>query len=186
VLVKGGIGLMGANWVILPVLGERVFPLKLGRISAQQAGTLGMSTLFASRGLGAIAGAFAAAGFAKSHPARLRWTILCGFLLAGAGYVALGTVASSLAVAAVTLMVAHSGGSACWTSSTTLLQQQTEDRFRGRVFSAEAAGMTLALSAASFAAGRLVDAGVDPRTVAIGTGVVALIPATLWLAGTRR
>jgi len=82
--------------------------------------------------------------------------------------------------------VAHSGGSACWTSSTTLLQQQTEDRFRGRVFSAEAAGMTLALSAASFAAGRLVDAGVDPRTVAIGTGVVALIPATLWLAGTRR
>ncbi len=186
VLVKGGIGLMGANWVILPVLGERVFPLKLGNISAQQAGTLGMSTLFASRGLGAMAGAFAAAGFAKSNPARLRWTILSGFLLAGAGYVALGTVASSLAIAALTLMLAHSGGSACWTSSTTLLQQQTEDRFRGRVFSAEAAGMTLALSASSFIAGRMVDAGVDPRTVAIGAGVVTLIPAALWLAGTRR
>ncbi len=186
VLVKSGIGLMGANWVILPVLGERVFPLKLGNISAQQAGTLGMSTLFASRGLGAMAGAFAAAGFAKSHPARLRWTILSGFLLAGAGYVALGTVASSLAVAAVTLMLAHSGGSACWTSSTTLLQQQTEDRYRGRVFSAEAAGMTLALSASSFIAGRMVDAGVDPRTVAVGAGVVTLIPASLWLAGTRR
>jgi predicted MFS family arabinose efflux permease len=186
VLVKGGIGLMGANWVILPVLGERVFPVKLGNISAQQAGTLGMSTLFASRGLGAMVGAFAAAGFAKSYPARLRWTILTGFLLAGAGYVALGTVASSLAIAALTLMVAHSGGSACWTSSTTLLQQQTEDRFRGRVFSAEAAGMTLALSASSFAAGRMVDAGVDPRTVAIGAGIVTLIPAALWLAGTRR
>ena len=186
VLVKGGIGLMGANWVILPVLGERVFPLKLGSVSAQQAGTLGMSTLFASRGLGALAGALAAAGFAKSNPQRLRWTILTGFLLAGAGYVALGTVASSLAIAALTLMVAHSGGSACWTSSTTLLQQQTEDRFRGRVFSAEAAGMTLALSASSFVAGRMVDAGVDPRTLAIGAGVVTLIPAALWLAGTRR
>ena len=83
-------------------------------------------------------------------------------------------------------MVAHSGGSACWTSSTTLLQQQTEDRFRGRVFSAEAAGMTLALSASSFAAGRMVDTGVDPRTVAIGAGVITLIPAALWLAATRR
>jgi len=186
VLVKGGIGLMGANWVILPVLGERVFPLRLGSASAQQAGTLGMSTLFASRGLGAMIGAFAAAAFAKSNPGRLRWTIVTGFLLAGAGYVALGTVASSLAIAALTLMVAHSGGSACWTSSTTLLQQQTEDRFRGRVFSAEAAAMTLALSASSFVAGRMMDSGVDPRTVAIGAGVVMLAPAALWLAGTRR
>src|ERR1700675_3350390 len=81
----------------------------------------------------------------------------------------------------LTLIVAHTGGSACWTSSTTLLQQQTEDRFRGRVFSAEAAGMTLALSASSFVAGQLVDAGVDPRTVAVGTGAVTLIPAALWL-----
>ena len=186
VFVKGGIGLMGANWVILPVLGERVFPWRLGGVSAQQAGTIGMSALFASRGLGALLGAIAAAGFAQSHVTHLRWTILAGFLLAGGGYVALGSIAFSLGIAALTLMVAHAGGSACWTSSTTLLQQQTEDRFRGRVFSAEAAGMTLALSASSFVAGRLVDAGVDPRTVAIGTGAVTLIPAALWLMASRQ
>lgn len=186
VFVKGGIGLMGANWVILPVLGERVFPLKLGGIGAHQAGTLGMSALFASRGFGALIGAFAAAGFGKSDAGRLRWIILTGFLLAGAGYLALGTLATSLGIAALTLMVAHSGGSACWTSSTTLLQQQTEDRFRGRVFSAEAAAMTLALAGSSFLAGRLMDGGVDPRTVAIGTGVVTLIPAALWIAASRR
>jgi predicted MFS family arabinose efflux permease len=186
VFVKGGIGLMGANWVILPVLGERVFPLKLGGVSVQQAGTLGMSALFASRGMGALVGAFAAAGFGKSNAGRLRVTILLGFLLAGTGYVALGTVAGSLAVAALTLMAAHCGGSACWTASTTLLQQQTDDRFRGRVFSTEVAGMTLALSASSFVAGRLLDGGVDPRTVAIGTGIVTLIPAALWLIGSRR
>ena len=186
VFVKGGIGLMGANWVILPVLGERVFPWRLGGVSAQQAGTIGMSALFASRGFGALLGAIAAAGFAQSHATRLRWTILAGFLLAGGGYVALGSIAFSLGIAALTLMVAHAGGSACWTSSTTLLQQQTEDRFRGRVFSAEAAGMTLALSASSFVAGRMVDAGVDPRTVAIGTGAVTLIPAALWLVASRQ
>lgn len=185
VFVKGGIGLMGANWVILPVLGEKVFPLRWSGISAQQAGTLGMSTLFASRGLGALLGAFAAAGFGKSDTARLRWIILSGFLLAGAGYLALGTVASSLALAVVTLLFAHAGGSACWTSSTTLLQQQTDDRFRGRVFSAEAAFMTLTLAASSFLAGRLMDIGVDPRTVAVATGIVTLLPAALWLTASR-
>jgi hypothetical protein len=35
-------------------------------------------------------------------------------------------------------------------------------------------------------AGRLVDAGVDPRTVAIGSGAVTLIPAALWLVASRQ
>jgi MFS family permease len=182
VCVKGGIGLMGANWVLLPVLGQKVFPLRWGNVGPEQARTLGMSALFAARGCGALIGAFAAAGFGKSDAARLRWIIPAGFLLAGAGYVALGTVAASLTMALLALMFAHAGGSACWTSSTTLLQQQTEDRFRGRVFSAETALMTLMMAASSFVAGRLLDAGIDPRTVAIGTGLVTLLPAGLWLA----
>jgi MFS family permease len=185
VLVKGGIGLMGANWVILPVLGEKVFPLRWPGVNAQQAGTLGMSTLFASRGLGALLGAFAAAGFGKSDTHRLRWVIFAGFLLTGVGYLALGTIAASLAVAVVTLLIAHAGGSACWTASTTLLQQQTEDRFRGRVFSAETAFMTLTLALSSFFAGRLLDGGMDPLTVAIGTGIITLIPAALWFFASR-
>ena len=46
--------------------------------------------------------------------------------------------------------------------------------------------MTLALSASSFLAGRLMDTGADPRRVAIGTGIVTLIPAALWPIGSRR
>ena len=181
VCVKGGIGLMGANWVLLPVLGEKVFPLRWGNASPDQARTLGMSALFAARGFGALIGAFTAAGFAKTDATRLRWVILTGFLLAGAGYVALGTVAATMAIALLTLIAAHAGASACWTSSTTLLQQQTEDRLRGRVFSAETALMTLTLAASSFIAGRLIDAGIDPRAVAIGTGFTMFLPAALWL-----
>jgi predicted MFS family arabinose efflux permease len=185
VFVKGGVGLIGANWVILPVLGEKVFPLRIGAIKPQDAATLGMSALFVSRGVGALGGAFTAAGFGGSDSARLRWTILSGFLLAGVGYVALGTIAASLTTAALAVMLAHAGGSACWTSSTTLLQQQTEDRFRGRVFSAESAFMTMTLAASSFIAGRLIDSGVALRTVAMGTGLVTLIPAVLWLRASR-
>jgi hypothetical protein len=54
IFVKGGIGLIGSHWVILPVLGERVFPVRLHGLNPAQAGALGMSTLVASRGLGAI------------------------------------------------------------------------------------------------------------------------------------
>jgi len=175
---------MGSNWVILPVLGERVFRVQLHGLSATQSGALGMSALLASRGMGAIAGSFLGGNFAGTNRARLRWTILAGFAMAAAGYVALGA-AGSLAVAAVTLVVAHAGGSACWTASSTLLQKQTDDRFRGRVFSAEFAFSMLMVSITSFAAGQAVDRGIDVRTVAVATGVAMLLPVAAWLAAGR-
>lgn len=184
IFVKGGVGLMGSNWVILPVLGERVFRVQGHGLSASQAGALGMSTLLASRGLGAIAGSFLGGNFAGTNRDRLRWTILAGFAMIGAGYAALG-VAGSMAAAVLTLIVAHAGGSACWTASSTLLQKQTDDKFRGRVFSAEFAFSMLTLSISSFAAGRAVDQGIDVRTVAIATGAVALVPIGAWLIAGR-
>ncbi len=184
IFVKGGVGLMGSNWVILPVLGERVFRVHWQGLSASQAGALGMSTLLASRGVGAIAGSFLGGNFAGTNRDRLRWTILAGFAMIGVGYAALG-VAGSMAAAVLTLIVAHAGGSACWTASSTLLQKQTDDKFRGRVFSAEFAFSMLTLSISSFAAGRAVDRGIDVRTVAIATGAVALLPIGAWLIAGR-
>ena len=184
IFVKGGLGLMGANWVILPVLGMREFPVRWHGMSAAQGGTLGMSILLASRGAGAIIGAYLGGNLAGTDATRLRRTILQGFLMCVVGYVALG-LAGSLWIAVMTLLLAHTGGSSAWTASTTLLQQQTEDRFRGRVFSAEFAFLTLAMSACSFLAGKFVDAGISPRQVAIGTGVLMLLPALGWLIAGR-
>jgi len=180
IFVKAGIGLVGSNWVILPVLGERVFRVEGHGLNATQAGALGMSTMFASRGIGAVAGSVLGGNFAGINKARLRWTILAGFLMVSLGYVALGA-AGALVMAMLTLVVAHAGSSACWTASTTLLQKQTDDRFRGRVFSAEFAFMTLALAVSSFAAGFAVDRGIGVRTVAVATGVAMLIPAGAWM-----
>jgi predicted MFS family arabinose efflux permease len=184
IFVKAGIGLVGSNWVILPVLGERVFRVEGHGLNATQAGALGMSTMFASRGIGAVAGSVLGGNFAGIKEARLRWTILAGFLMVSLGYVALGG-AGALVMAVLTLVVAHAGSSACWTASTTLLQKQTEDRFRGRVFSAEFAFMTLALAVSSFAAGFAVDRGIGVRTVAVATGVAMLMPAGAWLIAGR-
>jgi MFS family permease len=184
IFVKGGVGLAGSNWVILPVLGERVFRVQVHGMSAAKAGALGMSILLASRGVGAIVGSILGGNVAGTDRSRLRWTILAGFGMIGAGYVALGG-AGSLFLAVLALVVAHAGGSACWTASSTLLQMQTEDRFRGRVFSAEFAFSMLTLSISSYAAGRAVDWGIDVRMVAVATGVTMLLPVGAWLIAGR-
>jgi hypothetical protein len=77
-------------------------------------------------------------------------------------------------------MLAHMGGSTVWVFSTTLLQLHTDDRFRGRVFSADLGFSMLTIAAGAFLCGRLLDAGVTTRTVATCTGLVMLIPAALW------
>jgi MFS family permease len=184
IFVKGGIGLAGSNWVILPVLGERVFRVQVHGMSAAKAGALGMSILLASRGVGAIVGSILGGNVGATDRSRLRWTILAGFGMIGVGYVALGA-AGSLWMAVLTLIVAHAGGSACWTASSTLLQMQTEDRFRGRVFSAEFAFSMLTLSISSYAAGRAVDWGIDVRMVAVATGLVMLLPIGAWIIAGR-
>lgn len=173
--------LMGANWVILPLLGEKVFPLHVAAMTQSQAGTLGMSALLGSRGVGAIFGAILGGNIAGTNPRRLRGTILAAFLMAAAGYLALGSQARCSSRSAA-LILAHCGGSAAWTASTTLLQELTEDRFRGRVFSTEFAFCTFTLAVCSFAAGQLADWGVDARILALATGALMILPASAWLA----
>lgn len=173
--VKCGLGLMGANWVILPLLGARVFPVMLQGMDAASAGVLGMSLLMGSRGIGSLVGPLVGGLLAGPAPHRLRNGILCGFLMAAAGYLGLAA-APNLALACVAVVLAHAGGSAVWVFSTTLLQGRTEDRFLGRVFSAEFAFHVLSTSIASYAAGQVIDLGVGVRTVAMATGAAMMIP----------
>jgi hypothetical protein len=69
--------------------------------------------------------------------------------------------------------------------SATLLQMSTEDKFRGRVFSAEFAFMTLSMSASSTLAGMFIDRGIEVGTVASTAGVVMLVPGLAWLLAQR-
>ncbi len=179
VFVKCGGGLLGANLVLLPILGRRVFPLRLGGLDAGRAATLGMSVLMGARGVGALMGPIFGGRWAGSRQSRMRAGIFIGFLCASAGYVLLG-FSHSLLVAVCAVALAHGGGSANWVFSTTLLQHYTEDRFRGRVFSAELGLLMLAISASGFLAGTAIDLGIDPRTFAIGVGAAVLVPAGLW------
>lgn len=179
IFVKAGLGCMGANWVILPIFGERVFPAHFRRFNARQSGMLSMSLLMACRGIGAILGPLAAGAWAQGISSRMRTGILYGFIAAGMGYILLG-FAPNLPVACAAVVFAHAGGSTLWVFSSTLLQLQTEDRFRGRVFSAEFGFSVLTMSMSSYLAGFAVDRSVPVGSVAVAVGCVVMVPTLLW------
>ena len=185
IFVKAGLGLMGANWVLLPILGERIFPVHRAGFSARQSGMLGMSVLMAARGFGALTGPLLAGRWAGGMLRRMRLGILFGFIFSAAGYAALSGC-NSIWLACASIMLAHGGGSILWVFSSTLLQLQTDDRFRGRVFSAEFAFAVVTMSASSYTAGALIDGGLTARFVAGLTGLVMVFPALLWAVALRR
>jgi hypothetical protein len=83
-------------------------------------------------------------------------------------------------------VAAHAGTSTNWVFSSTLLQIYTEDRFRGRVFSADFGICMLAISASSYLAGVAIDFGVPPRAFAVAIGLLMLLPAAAWAIALRR
>jgi hypothetical protein len=179
-LVKGGVGIAGANWVLLPIMGETIFRLQRPGLSASRAGMLSMSFMMGARGVGALMGPILIASWAGQSQRRLRHLILMGYIAAAIGYSLLG-MAPGLWLACAAVMFAHMGGSSIWVCSTTLLQMNTEDRFRGRVFSADLGFAMLMMAITCYSTGFIIDSGISARTAAILVGV-ALVPATaLWL-----
>jgi predicted MFS family arabinose efflux permease len=179
--VKTGTSILGANWIILPIYGERMF--RVGS-DEQSAGVLGMSLLMCSRGVGALIGPLTAGWWSGHDENRMRSGILLAFLLAGLGYMIVAW-APSLWIACAAVALAHSGGSIAWVFSTTMLQKYTDDKFRGRVFSAEFAFLMGALALVTFIGGTLVDAGLPVRTLAFAVGCLTLIPGVLWALAQR-
>lgn len=179
IFAKAGNGFVGANWVLLPIFGQRVFPVHRAGFSESDAGMLGMSLLMACRGVGAIVGPVLGGFLAARRESRMRLGILFGYLAGVAGYLTLGT-AEGLVVACAGVVLAQAGASTVWVFSSTLLQLRTEDRFRGRVFSAEWAFNVVMLSLSSYTAGVLIDRAVPVQAVARLTGLALLMPAVLW------
>ncbi|MFL6333201.1 MAG: MFS transporter [Pyrinomonadaceae bacterium] len=182
-LVKPAWGLGGGILTLLSVFGEKVFRLSLH--AAVENAALGISALYAARGVGTALGPMFTRRFYSETRAQMQRAIGFSFLVAGVFYVAFGGE-QSFALALFWLAVAHAGGSVLWVFSTVLLQSSVEDEFRGRVFAAELMLMTLAMAASNYATGEALDRfGVSPRAAAVAIGLFFLLPGLLWLL-TRR
>jgi predicted MFS family arabinose efflux permease len=178
VFAKAGELMIGPSWVIFTVMGAREFAVHGHGINAAGGAMLGMSILLGGRGLGALVGPLVSARWAGESDHRLRLGILFGYLTISAGYGVLGA-SRSVWMAAACAMLAHAGGSTVWVFSTTLLQLHTDDRFRGRVFSADLGLGSLTFAITAYLAGRFLDSGFSARSVASGTGFLMLIPASI-------
>jgi MFS family permease len=179
VFAKAGELMIGPSWVVFTVLGAHEFAVRWHNVDPARGAMLGMSILLGGRGLGALIGPLVSARWAGRSDHRLQLGILFGYLTIAVGYGALGS-SRTVWMASACAMLAHAGGSTVWVFSTTLLQLHTDDRFRGRVFSADLGFSMLTIAAGAYLCGRLLDSGVAARTVATWTGIVMLIPAVLW------
>jgi MFS family permease len=172
--VKAGWGLAGGVLLLLTVFGQRIFPIGAGAAA-------GIGVLYGARGVGAGIGPIALRWILGQEPRTMRRMIGPAFFMVGLFYVGLAG-APSLPLAALSVLFAHFGGSVLWVFSTVLLQMEVPDRFRGRVFAAELALVTLVTSLSSYwTAFGLDHAGWSPRTLAFVLGILFCIPGMLWL-----
>ena len=176
-LVKPAWGLGGGILTLLAVFGERIFPV--GKSAAA-----GIGVLFTARGIGTAVGPIVARRIAGEGHRRMQASIGISFLIGGVFYIWFGT-ASSLWMALIVLGIAHCGGSILWVFSTVMLQRGVVDNFRGRVFAAELALMTLTMAASNYATGEFLDRGFSPRWVAVGLGTLFLLPGIVWFLTQR-
>ena len=173
--VKAGWGLAGGVLLLLTVFGQRVFPVGTGSAA-------GIGILYGARGIGAGLGPIALRWMLGQDPKTLRRTIGPAFFMVGLFYVALAG-APTLLIAALCVLFAHFGGSILWVFSTVLLQLEVPDRFRGRVFAAELAFVTLVTSLSSYLTARALDAGgQSPRMLSFVLGVLFCLPGLVWLS----
>jgi predicted MFS family arabinose efflux permease len=184
VFAKAGEFMVGPSWVIFTVLGAHEFAVHWRHMDPARGGMLGMSILLGGRGLGVLIGPLVFARWAGRADRRLQFGIFLGYLLTALGYGLLG-VSPNVWIAGACAMLAHMGGGTIWVFSTTLLQLHTEDRFRGRVFAADLGFCMLTIAVGAYLCGRFLDWGISARTVATGTGLIMLIPATLWALAMR-
>ena len=184
VFAKAGELMVGPSWVIFTVMGAGEFAFHGQGINAAGGAMLGMSVLLGGRGLGAMVGPLIAARWAGQSDRRLGLGIVMGYLTVAVGYVVLG-FSRHIWMAAACAMLAHAGGSTVWVFSTTLLQLHAEDRFRGRVFSADLGLGSLSFAVTAYVCGRFLDAGISARAVATGTGFLMLVPAAILMLALR-
>src|SRR5208337_2410255 len=185
IFVKFGNLIIGPGWVLFTVMGQNEFAVRWHGMAPERGAFLGMSLLLGARGLGALLGPLLTASWAGHWRHRLEVAIFWGYLGSAAGYALLG-VSSHLWEACLCVVLAHFGSSIIWVFSTTLLQMQSDDKFRGRVFAADVSLFTITIAAGAYLAGRFVDWGFAARHVASVAGLLMLIPAALWGLAMRK
>ncbi len=170
----------GGFLVCLPMLAPRLG----GDADLGETG-FAIALLYAARGVGTGIGPLLARRIGGSGERALIRSTASGFLAAGLGYLAVATVEGGLATW-VLVLLAHTGGSTIWVSSTTLWQRAIDDGWRGRVVTLEQIGLTLLFTLVGLATGAGFDAGWTPSQVVGLLAGTTLLSGAAWALAARR
>lgn len=163
----------GAALVLYAVMGARIFAIA-GSPEA------GVGVLLAMRGAGAFVGPLIARRIGGDGPSFLERAIGIAFLVTSVAWLAFA-LAPNLPLAALCLLVAHTGVSTQWVFSTSLINLRVEDRFRGRVFAVDTMLSLLALAVSSYLGGRLLDElKIEPRSLMMWLALITVGAAIGW------
>lgn len=177
-LLKSGCGLAGAISLLLTLSGERIYAIG-GRPD------LGISLLYVARALGTGIGPLLSRRITGELSSRMRPLLGIAFVW-GALWYALFAIVHHPALTFICVVIAHFGGSIVWVDSTVLLQRMVPDEFRGRVFAADMAMVTLMIATSTWIYGELAALGIDLRLLAGAVTGSLLVPAALWTVAGRR
>ncbi len=165
--------LSGGLTLVLTLYGNKIFPLG-------KDGALSIGLFYACRGLGAAVGPFVAHRLGGSSLKEMEKALLPSFLVGGLGYFLLSQ-SQTMTAAMLCVVLAHLGGATSWVFSTTMLQLSLPSQVRGRVFSLEFTGLTLATATSSYLVGLAGDRGWSAPELAQAVAVT-LLSAGLVLA----
>jgi MFS family permease len=166
-------GIFGGGLVYMLVLaGEDI---GLGGVAA------GIGVLFAARGIGTGLGPILARYVFTD---RGRWPFLLGWLVSacGLGYAAIAWLEWSPWIALL-VVAAHAASGANWVLSTVLLQERSEDEWRGRMFSTDFLLMTTVHGLSTLAAALMIEYGPwELREVLQIFAVGQILSGLIWVA----
>ena len=178
VLAKAGVGALGGSLLLLVIFGERIFPVA-GH------GALAVGLLYAARGVGAGVGPLIGDRLTGGVESRMWKSIGLSFFIIAAAYVAFSQ-APNLWLAILCIFIGSMGGSNIWVMSTSLLQLNTSDLVRGRVFSLDFGLLMLMIAVSNYVVGQGLDSwGFTARQLAAALGGVMVIPGILWIGAQR-
>ncbi|PIQ61645.1 MAG: MFS transporter [Bacteroidetes bacterium CG12_big_fil_rev_8_21_14_0_65_60_17] len=171
-LAKATWGLAGGGLVyMLTLMGEEISP-------ERQAMAIGL--LFAARGFGTGLGPVMARAWFRNMTS---WPALMGFCMvfSGLAYAVAGNLTFTFWVI-LPVVLAHTTSGANWVLSTVLLQERSEDRFRGRIFATEWLLFFLVDAASILVASLVLEfSGLSLSLVVMGFATVQVLSGVWWL-----
>jgi MFS family permease len=174
-------GLFGGGLVYMLVLVGA--DMGIGEMAA------GIGIIFAARGLGTGLGPILARYLFTD---RSRWPFLLGWLVSccGVGYALIGFLEWGPWIT-IFVVFAHAASGANWVISTVLLQERSEDEWRGRMFSTDFLLMTLVNGCSTLVASLMLESGEFTlaevvRLFAVGQILSGIIWVLLTAPGERR